>query len=250
MNSQTPSQTPSNFRRNLVIALGVLWITLPPLMGFWLLGELGNVGDWLKSHPDYGLLIFIGVFALTSGFGLLPTYAQAILGGWVFGLTIGTAAAMCGLLGGAAIGLFFARIVSGASIKALIDNNPRGRVIRNALVESSQRRTFLLILLLRLPPNSPFAIANLAMGASGVRALPLLGATVLGMFPRTLVTCGAAAAAAKTGARDFQQLFAETGWGWIAVGFCSFIIALLIIRVISIRALKSAGLMEQSPPAS
>lgn len=144
-------------------------------------------------------------FALTSGFGLLPTYAQAILGGWVFGVTMGTAAAMCGLLGGAAIGFFFARIISGSSIKAFIDRNPRGRVIRSALVESSQRRTFLLILLLRLPPNSPFAIANLAMGASGVRAMPLLGGTALGMFPRTLVTCGAAAAAAATGAKIFSN---------------------------------------------
>ena len=249
MNSETQTNSPSNFRRNLVIALGVLWVTLPPLMGFWLLGELGTVGDWLKSQPDFGLLIFVGIFALTSGFGLLPTYAQAILGGWVFGVTMGTAAAMCGLLGGAAIGFFFARIISGSSIKAFIDRNPRGRVIRSALVESSQRRTFLLILLLRLPPNSPFAIANLAMGASGVRAMPLLGGTALGMFPRTLVTCGAAAAAAATGARNFQQLFTETGWGWIAAGFISFIIALLIIRSVSIRALKSAGLMEQSPPS-
>ncbi|MEI6879374.1 MAG: hypothetical protein WCL33_10095, partial [Planctomycetota bacterium] len=132
MNSQNPSQTASNFRRNLVIALGVLWVTLPPLMGFWLLGELGTVGDWLKSQPDFGLLIFVGIFALTSGFGLLPTYAQAILGGWVFGVTMGTAAAMCGLLGGAAIGFFFARIISGSSIKAFIDRNPRGRVIRSA----------------------------------------------------------------------------------------------------------------------
>ena len=78
MNSETQTNSPSNFRRNLVIALGVLWVTLPPLMGFWLLGELGTVGDWLKSQPDFGLLIFVGIFALTSGFGLLPTDPCAI----------------------------------------------------------------------------------------------------------------------------------------------------------------------------
>ncbi len=250
MNSDIQHHSHSKFRRNLVIALGVLWLTLPPLMGFWLLGELGTVGDWLRSRSDYGLFIFVGVFALASGFGLLPTYAQAILGGWVFGVSIGTAAAMCGLIGGTAIGFFFARIVSGASIKSLIDSNPRGRVIRDALVESSQRRTFLLILLLRLPPNSPFAIANLAMGASGVRPLPLLGATALGMFPRTLITCGAAATAASTGARDIQQLFAQQSWGWIVIGIFSLVIALFIIRKVSMHALKSAGLLEKSPPVA
>ena len=34
-------------------------------MGFWLLGELGTVGDWLKSQTEFGLLIFVGIFALT-----------------------------------------------------------------------------------------------------------------------------------------------------------------------------------------
>lgn len=250
MNTESIQQSTSKIRRNLVIALGILWLTLPPLMGFWLLDELGAIGDWLRSQHDFGILIFVGVFAVTSGFGLLPTYAQAILGGWVFGVTVGSAAAMCGLLGGAAIGFFFAQTVSGAAIIALIDHNPRARVIRAALVEANQRRTFLLILLLRLPPNSPFAIANLAMGASGVRTLPFLAGTGLGMLPRTIVTCAAAATAAATGARDFQQLLAEQGWIWLAIGTGGLIVVTSIIAAVSRKALKNAGLLQGSIPAA
>lgn len=230
------------WRQKAVFVIGALWITLPPLMGFWLIAQLGPVGDWLRERPEDGLAIFIAVFAVTSGLGLLPTYAQAILGGWVFGATTGSTAAMCGLMGGAAIGFFLARFVSGGAIVALVDKYPKGAVIRKALVESSQRRTFLLILLLRLPPNSPFAIANLAMGAAGVHPVPLLAGTAIGMLPRTIITCTAAATAASTGARDIQQLVVEKGWIGVAIGFGALLIAMMIIAAVARKALRSAGL--------
>ena len=81
MNSETQTNSPSNFRRNLVIALGVLWVTLPPLMGFWLLGELGTVGDWLKSQPDFGLLIFVGIFGVGGPAGPMGAAARGAGGG-------------------------------------------------------------------------------------------------------------------------------------------------------------------------
>ncbi len=237
------------WRRRAVFVLGGLWITVPPLMGFWLIARIGPVGDWLRERPEDGLIIFTLVFAVTSGIGVLPTYAQAILGGWVFGATLGSAASMCGLVAGAAIGFFLARSISGGAIVALVDRNPRGAVIRNALVDANQGKTFFLITLLRLPPNSPFAFANLAMGAAGVRALPLLAGTAIGMLPRTIVTCTAAATAAATGARDIQQLVNEKGWIALAIGLCTLVVVMMIIAAIARKALTSAGLSSDSKPA-
>lgn len=224
--------------------LGALWITIPPLMGFWLIARLGVVGEWLRARPDEGFFVFIAVFACTSGVGLLPTYAQAILGGWVFGVAMGSTGAMFGLMGGAVIGFTIAKLLSGHAIIALVDRNARGAVIRKALVESSQWRTFLLILLLRLPPNSPFAIANLAMGAAGVRALPLLAGTAIGMLPRTIVTCAAAATAASTGAKDIQQLVDEKGWIGVGIGFAILLVVMIIISAVARKALRHAGLLD------
>lgn len=224
------------------MALGVLWITVPAIMGVTLLANLAPVREWLAAHPSSGVFVFMMVLAGTTGFGLLPPYAQAILGGWAFGTVAGTGAVMCGLLGGATIGFFFARLVSGDAVIRLIDHYPRASVIRKALVDTSQRRTFLLILLLRLPPNSPFAIANLAMGASGVRAAPFLGGTMLGLLPRTLAICAAAATASATGAADIQDLAAKQGWIWLLVGVAGLVIALSVITAVSRRALARAGL--------
>ncbi len=234
------------WRRKAVFVLGALWITLPPLMGFWLIAQLGPVGDWLRARPESGVLLFIACFAVTSGIGVLPTYAQAILGGWVFGATTGSAAAMCGLIAGTAIGFFLARFISGGAIVSLVDANPRGAVIRKALVEASQRRTFFLITLLRLPPNSPFAVANLAMGAAGVRPLPLLAGTAIGMLPRTIVTCAAAATAASTGAHDIQQLVVDKGWMGLAIGLGALLVAMMVIAAVAKKALRSAGLLGEA----
>jgi uncharacterized membrane protein YdjX (TVP38/TMEM64 family) len=44
-----------------------------------------------------------------------------------------------------------------------------------------------MIALLRLPPNSPFALTNLAMSAAKVPFLAFIVGTVIGMAPRTAI---------------------------------------------------------------
>jgi ABC-type Na+ efflux pump permease subunit len=75
-------------RRDLV-GLGVLagcWALLPALFGFWLLAEIGWVSERYESVQEmHGLgaaiAVYAVIFGVTAGLGLLPTYAQAFLGG-------------------------------------------------------------------------------------------------------------------------------------------------------------------------
>ena len=81
-----------------VSGIGVLalaWVSLPAIFGFWLLAQIGGVSEWYRGWEDrnglgVALLLYIVLFAATSGLGLLPTYAQAFLGGWVFGPIAGS----------------------------------------------------------------------------------------------------------------------------------------------------------------
>ena len=92
--------------RKDLIGLGVLaaaWAVVPALFGFWLLAEIGWVSDqYARIEIERGLFMAVGAYAvlfgITAGLGLLPTYAQAFLGGWAFGAVYGTIGAMLGIL--------------------------------------------------------------------------------------------------------------------------------------------------------
>ena len=240
--ASSPVLDASTTRRNAAFALAIVWVTVPPLIGFKLLANIGAVGEWLKEDPSRGIPAYILLFAISSGLGILPTYAQAILGGWVFGLALGAPAAIAGCVGGALLGWSFSRLVSGRGIESWLDAKPKARAIRTALVGAHQVRLMWLVALLRLPPNSPFAIANLAMASTGVRLLPFMAGTAIGMTPRTIAAAGIAAAGAATGASDIQALIRDQGWLWFGIGIVALVAAFSVISHVAKRALKQAGL--------
>jgi len=218
-------------------ALAILWGTTPPLWGFVLLAYLGPFSEWLRADPDVGIVIFASIFVLAAGTGMLPTYAQAILGGWAFGFWAGFGASIVGFVGGAFIGWCIARLVAGRGVEAWLDSKPKARIVREALVNEGYWRTLLIVTLLRLPPNSPFALSNLAMSASGVRLWPYLIGTAFGMAPRTAIACWIAAEGASH-AEDLQSLIREKGWGMAIVGVVIMAVCLGIIGAIGRAALR------------
>jgi uncharacterized membrane protein YdjX (TVP38/TMEM64 family) len=121
--------------------LALFWATVPALAGIYLFVELGAISDWLRAHGPNGLVIYAVVFMVGSGLGLLPTTAQCVLGGWVFGLFWGMVAATIGYLGAATIGLVITRLVVGRRIERIIEARPAASAIRHALIGKGFLRT-------------------------------------------------------------------------------------------------------------
>lgn len=218
--------------------LALLWTIAPAVAGILLLGNVGEVSDWLLERPAVGLLVYVSVFIVAAGCGLLPTYAQAIVGGWVFGLTIGLPAALLGFTGAALLGYGIARCVSHDKVEQRINENRKARTIRNALVGQGPWRTFFIVALLRLPPNSPFALTNLAMASTGVPLVPYVAGTFFGMLPRTAVAIYFAAVASER-ARDLQEFIKEGPGIWVLLaGLVALFIVLGVIGVIANQALE------------
>ena len=236
-------------------ALGILWVTTPPLFGFWILAEIGAIGEWLRnmggpvlmaaSTADggneirlIGLVVYAVLFMVCSGLGIFPTYAQAILGGWIFGFWFGVPAALLGFTGGAAIGWLICRLISRDAVVHWIDRKPKWSLVRHAFVEDGFWRTLGIVTLIRVPPNSPFSLTNLAMSAGGARPAPYLLGTFIGMTPRTMIAVFFAAVAAADGSRDIQSFIEEKGFLPIVIGIAVMLVVFMILAKVANRAIN------------
>ncbi len=227
--------------------LGIAWTVMPALAGIFLLKEIGAVAEFLQGLPGEGLALYITVFIVAAGLGMLPTYSQAILGGWVYGVAFGMPAALVGFLGGAIIGYGVARFIARDRVANAIESNIKAKAIADALVHRGFWRTLGIVALLRVPPNSPFALTNLAMAAARTPLLPFTIGTLIGMTPRTAIAVAFAAAGAANG-RDIQDLGSKAPW-MLAAGIATLIVVLAIVSYIGNRAINRV-LAERRPQAT
>ncbi|MBX3382405.1 MAG: TVP38/TMEM64 family protein [Phycisphaeraceae bacterium] len=170
--------------------LALVALFMPALAGIVLLTNLEFVSEWLKSHAGVGIIIYSLAFAVLAGLAFLPTYAQAILGGYAFGLWVGTPAALVGFVGGAWIGYEIARVASRDRVEQIINERPKWRAVRDALLGDSGAgfwKPAFMVALIRCPPNSPFAITNLVLASVKIRRAPYVLGTLVGMTPRTVL---------------------------------------------------------------
>ena len=222
--------------------LGVLWAVFPAVCGIVLLRYADTVGAWLRGHEANGPFIYAAGFIVLSGLGLLPTYAVAILGGWAFGLEVGLPAAMAGFVGGSLIGYGIARFASGDRVEKIIAENPSWRAIRDALVGGSPLRTLGIVTLLRLPPNSPFAITNLVLASVRVPVLLYGLGTLIGMAPRTAVVLYIATLVKDMTAKDAAK---QTPWWYYLIMAVASLLVLAVIGAIAKAALRRVTGGEQ-----
>lgn len=172
--------------------LGIAWAIMPAIAGITLLVNMRYAQELLigtEAEPGLplaqGVAIYVAIFIVTAGLGLLPTVSQAILAGFAFGINWGFPAALLGFAGASVIGYFVARYVARSRIESEIHKHKKVGIIRDAFIRHGFARALLILTLLRVPPNSPFALTNYAMSVSGVRFVPYMIATIVGMAPRT-----------------------------------------------------------------
>lgn len=223
--------------------LGVAWMVLPALGGFALLYYIRDVSEWLVSLGSAGVLVYAGAFVIAAGLGLLPTYAQAFLGGWAFGPVVGTVAALVGFVGAAALGRPIAERVGRERVDEEMARNERARAVRDALVGSGPLKTLGIVTLVRIPPNSPFSLTNLVLSTTRVPWAIYLAATAMGMLPRTalVVWIGSQVddALTKQGIKD-----AKPDW-MIWVSIVAALVCLGIVAHIGNKALEKVTAQDE-----
>jgi uncharacterized membrane protein YdjX (TVP38/TMEM64 family) len=177
-----------------------------------------------------------------GGLALLPTHTIILLGGWAFGMTIGLPAALFGFNGGALIGYFVGRRAAGQRVVDVISENPKWQAIYDALLGGGFWKTLGYVTLLRLPPNSPFAMTNLVMAATRVPLGAYVLGTFFGMLPRATVVIALGA-----GLENLAD--ADKPWWMFVVTIVLTIIILVVLAKVANRAIAKATGVEHPTPS-
>ena len=231
-----PAAQRSLFRRLGPIGpVAVISMTLPAVMGLLLVWASVKYDDTLRGfvyhHHTLALALYVLGFALLAGLPVLPTYSVSFLGGYIFGLKWGVAASLTGYLGAAMVSYLFLHALSGDHVEHVLADHPKWKAVRDELLVRSTGRTLLLVALLRVPPNLPFAVVNLVLVTARVSAPVYFAGTLLGVVPRTLAVVYIAATASKL---DFSA-----GGFWFYVGGIGAMIAVLaVISAMAHRAIR------------
>lgn len=127
-----------------------------------------------------GELLFIGVGAFAATLAV-PRQLISFLGGYAFGLVLGTALTLAAVGAGCVISFFYARWVGREYITARF--GARIQRVDDFLSWSP----FSMALLIRLLPVGNNLATNLVAGVTSVRALPFFLGSLTGYIPQTLV---------------------------------------------------------------
>ena len=140
--------------------------------------------DWIdREVRDKGIsgeLLYLAVAAVATAVAV-PRHIISFLGGYAFGLGLGTALALLATEIGCALVFFYGRIVG----RPLFSARLRARVRR--IEDFLAANPFSMTLLIRLLPVGNNFATSLAAGVSRVPARPFLLGSLVGYSPQTLV---------------------------------------------------------------
>jgi uncharacterized membrane protein YdjX (TVP38/TMEM64 family) len=167
----------------LLLALAATWAAGLPQQLSWdaLARNHAALAEWVASHPDAAPALYIVIYAVAAALAFPGAAVVTVAGGLLFGTLVGGALAVLGSTLGATV-LFLAVRYHLADALAARAGGFLGR-----LGPQLKRDGFSYLLALRLVPAFPFWLVNIAAGLSGMRLLPYLAATLIGVLPVTFV---------------------------------------------------------------
>lgn len=166
-----------------LLAIAAAWaFGLTHLFSFQSLAQHhAKLAGFVARYPLLAPFVYCAVYAAAVALSVPGGAVLTLAGGLLFGIGLGGALAALGALAGAVALFLIARTAFGSLVaghaSALIER------IRPGL----ERDGFSYLLAIRLIPVFPFWLVNLAPALIGMRLVPYVGATALGILPATFV---------------------------------------------------------------
>jgi uncharacterized membrane protein YdjX (TVP38/TMEM64 family) len=135
----------------------------------------------VEGRPALAAIAYVAVYIVSVALSFPGASALTAAGGFMFGCLVGTALALFAATIGATLIFLIARTSVGDFLAGR--TGPRMQRLRAGFQEEG----FFYLLFLRLVPLFPFWLVNLAAALFGMRLLPFIAATAIGILPGTFV---------------------------------------------------------------
>lgn len=173
-----PSRRPPRWLPWLLVAalVGLALWRLP--LDRWLLALV----EWVRGAGAAGAVAYVTAY-VAACVAFVPGSLLTLGAGFAYGVVRGTLLVMVASTLGAAAAFVLGRTVLRARIQRRLTTWPRFAAVEQAVAEQG----FRVVLLLRLSPLFPFNLLNYALGLTRVPLGTYVLASVLGMFPGTVL---------------------------------------------------------------
>ena len=212
----------------VVAAIVVLFRVLP--VAHW----LTQFKDYVRNLGPIGPIVYALVYAACVTL-FIPASILTVGAGAIFGFVKGTIVVVIGATIGATLAFLLARTVLRKKVEAMTKDNAKFRALDRAITREGTK----IVLLIRLAPIFPFTYINYAFGLTGIKTLPYVIATFIGILPATFafVYLSDAAVSAATAAHTARTVIN------IAGAVLALVASIFVARVAT-QAIKRAGVEE------
>lgn len=184
-----PTDQPFGLIRRLLLLAALVVVAVA---AYWMFGRgqislealvrhRAEIDVFITTHRVWAVLAYLGLYIVTVSLSVPGATFLTVAGGFLFGLTLGCAAAVVGATIGATIIFLVARTALGEPL--LKRAGPRAR----QLAQGFRDDAFSYLLFLRLVPAFPFFLVNLVPAFAGVRLGSFVAATAIGVIPACVV---------------------------------------------------------------
>lgn len=182
---------------------------------------------WIHGAGVLGIAVFVVAY-VGAALLLLPGSALTLGAGFAYGPLWGTLLVVPTSVLAAVIAFAAARRGGRTRIVRRIERDARFAAIDRAIGRSG----FKIVGLLRLSPVFPYSVLNYALGLSGVRFRDYLWASLVGMFPGTLLYVYLGSAITSAGDLGAKPTGSPLGaWlYWLGLG-CALTVVVIVTRI-------------------
>lgn len=137
--------------------------------------------ELVRSYGGWAALAYVLVYTVAVALSLPGAVIITLAGGFLFGATLGAFLTVIGATAGATALFLIARSAIGDALRQ------RAGPFVARMADGFQNNAFNYLLFLRLVPAFPFWAVNLAPALLGMRLVPYVLATFIGIIPATAV---------------------------------------------------------------